>query len=530
MQQTTQNNKALIPVPIQENTGYQGISLPEAVSLFRKLRKKVYSKRPILQDILQRSGSLSLYNYTKNHINIEISGNQTRKEQFITVLAQCVQDLLGSKVAESVSKQIRKYPYVITADHHGALGHPGFVTSNLLESMPYKELQDKDLQNVIVLSCSNVSFDNYSFPRGLRFHSYQNQKINESQIAFFGRTVDSRPVVNFRPYTYESIQSIKKTLGEELNEGHITLNLAEKLEQLINDLFLSPNVLSRHNFSDQVSIINYSLWKKFFGVNKPNLIYLEQEEIVNQLIILYHLYSDTVINKILFNKHYHKSILKHFDGIMGAFNSQDNTGTFLFWALPKGQKYRVQLKKQGKFLVSPDQTYKLELTSASIHNAILNKEIIPSTLLSFIILSFYHGLRLLGGFNQTTYLTQMKEGYIAMQKELGDIKNSEDCINMPTTDMVFTRSLAYIHNNNEAKIPVTGLDLILYGNKDTIPYMCNAAKQITLREAIYARLIPYLYRTYYPKDLHDLNLLAITEEDIEKSVGLDNKYYFLPIS
>ena len=91
------------------------------------------------------------------------------------------------------------------------------------------------------------------------------------------------------------------------------------------------------------------LWKKIMKDHPeaPNLVYIEQEAIVNNLLNKYHLDQDTLIHKLLFTPKYHKLLLKHFDGIIRGFSTKDKIGTYLFWALPNGQKYRVQLWKKG---------------------------------------------------------------------------------------------------------------------------------------------------------------------------------------
>src|SRR5258708_38570945 len=112
----------------------------------------------------------------------------------------------------------------------------------------------------------------------------------------------------------------------------------------------------------------------------------------------------------------------------------------------------------------------------------------------------------------------MKEAYIAMQQEYGNKEAAEVAMNLPTTQMVFTRpSLFYIPTNNNNRVPATGLDLLLYKTDLTFAKLKTAAEQITLNEAMY-RLFPYLYRSYYSKDQQEEALLTLTEEAIEKSL------------
>lgn len=256
--------------------------------------------------------------------------------------------------------------------------------------------------------------------------------------------------------------------------------------------------------------------------DKPNLIYIEQEGIVNNLLDSYHLDQNTLIHKLLFSKKYHALLEKHFDGIVGGFSLQQGSGTYLFWALPQGQKYRLQLVKEGKYLVAKDGSYKVKLTPKEIRKALRNKELIPSTLLSFILLSFYYGVKLLGGKQQTTYLTQMKNAFINMQKELRNNLSSDYLSELRTTDLsINIESLAYMETEDKQLVPATGIDLILYGDSSSFSVIRLLSKILTIREVVY-RALPVFYKRFYRETERELQLDSITQKDLEKYLGLGN--------
>lgn len=492
------------------------------------IKKIIFSKRPLLQKIYNDKSSLSLFNLTlSNHINKQSKINQKKQLEFISVFSKEVSALLGKEIGESVALQLKDSYYLSTTEHHGPITHPGKLNSTLLTSQVYTHLKQENLKNVIVLACANISFDNYSFPRGIEFNSQVNGEIKEQNLVFFPRNTRPCPVIYYPAYTQEAISTAHGKLTELVLSKEVSLEVAEKIHKLLDEVYADPHVLNQKVFSDQVAITNFNIWKRIHENEKDasNLVYVEQERIVNALILKHHINKDTLINKILFNTRYQNLIIKHFDKIMSAFNLEAKQGTFLFWGLPKGSKYRVQLWKKGNKLTTGDGSYALELNPESVGKAIKNKEIYPSTLLSFIILSFYYNLKLLGSFNQTTYLTAMQNAFVNLLKEAKMNEEIEFVEAIPTNDLTYPRPiLAFTEKNpvSKKRSPATGLDLILYKNSNTFNILLKNALSITVKEAL-DRAMPDLYISYIPEQLHDKKILEITSEMIDEEMGIDNK-------
>lgn len=495
--------------------------------LFKKLKQKAFASRPQLKKTLEEHGDLTLYEFSKIYNRSNNSpAIEDRRKQFIEIFTDEVKRLLGDEIAQSCAKQLASTYRVTTTDHHGPLSEPGMVNSNIHEALPYLD-GDDTVKNVMVLGCANVSFDNASFPRGLIFHSNGNNTLAKNQLVFYPRSVRPCPVIFYPAYTAENMANAKNRIEAWEREHVITKNNRQKIEQLLDEVYADPSVLSCKYFSEQVTKTNFKLWKNIMKAHKkaPNLVYIEQEYIVNALLQKYHLNQKTLINKLLFTPEYHDLILKHFDGIIRGFSTKEKQGTYLFWALPNGQKYRVQLWKKGNFLETEDGSYKIELTPEGIGNALAKKELIPSTLMSFIILSFYYGVRLVGGFNQTTYLTVMKEAFIKMQKEYGDEESVSFVNQVETTDLsVLVQSLAFLQTPQEARVPGTGTDYVLYGNPASFSIMKQIANTLTLKETFY-RALPDYEKWYAREQDHDPELAHITKEAMEKYLRIEQKIF-----
>ena len=512
-------------LPQSNSTVLDNYPKPVLENLVEKLKEKTFARRPHLAEILYSYGDLTLYEFAKYHNHAYTNPTiEQRKHELIQTFKNEVERLLGSNVAKSCAKQLETTYRINTTDHHGPISEPDMVNSDIHAAIPYIN-GDELIQNIMVLGCANVSFDNASFPRGLLFHSFANGKLSTNQLVFYPRAVRPCPVIYFPAYTTANIENAKKRIDAWKKDGVINTEIEKTLDVLLNEIYADPEVLKSTYFSEQVTKTNYKIWKKFMGSNKnaPNLVYIEQEGLVNTLLDTYHLNQDTFIHRILFTPLYHDLIVKHFDGILRGFSIKDRVGTYLFWARPFGQKYRVQLWLQGDFLATEDGSYKIPLTPEGIHTAIVEKELIPSTLISFMLLSFYYGVRLVGGTSQTTYLTQMKQAFINMQKEYGDKESIAFAEKVPTTDLsVAVQSLAFLQAGRLARIPATGVDFILYGNEATIPIMQQVAKTLTVRETFY-RALPDCYKWYYKEEEREQTLLEVTKEQMEEYLHIENK-------
>ncbi len=493
---------------------------------FARLKEKVFAKRPVLEEIVQKRGSKNLYEYAKEYADVNL--NQPilrRQEEFLGTFRREVARNLGDDVAESAVRQLRKYYFVSTTDHHGPVCHPFFLNANLISSVPYLDNHIPDLENVIVLSCANVSLNNSSFPRGLLFHSYAEGVTRRHRLAFSTCADRLCPVYNFPAYTSQDIDRVQKNLNEKVRKGEVREEHATIIRSLVDDVYRKDSVLDSRTYADQITKSNFSLWKRLFTPNHltpPNLLYIELETLVTELLLDHHVHTDTTISRIIFDETYSPLVLKYFDGIMGAFSYAEKYGTHLFWALPKGAKYRIQLWKRGRELVSDDGSYRVDLTPDAIAAALKRRELIPSMLISYILLSFYYGIKCLGGFSQVNYLTFMKNAYIKMQVDLGEYENIEVCARAQTKELGGDISIAFLAQPDGKLIPATGVDLIVYGSQQTWQVLVEQSKLIGIGEALNP-LMPDFYRIIYSKADREQELSSVTAEEITRITGLDKK-------
>jgi len=493
---------------------------------FERLKEKVLIKRPVLKSILEKNGDKPLLEYAKDYTDVNLNPTiPQRQNEMLKVIWDVTEQRFGTAIADSVIRQLEHYYFVSTADHVGPISDPFFVNSNLLIASSLFSNSDPILQNVIVLACANISVDNSSFPRGLQFHNKIGDTLCAHRLAFLSSNERPPSIYTMRPYTIADLEKIFHSLKVKRDKNEITEMENIKVRQLLEEIYNTPEALGCGNYTEQISRTNFRLWKKFFNASKvrmPNLIYLEVEDIVIKLIIKYHLYQDTIINQILFNPLYEPYINDYFEGIFGSFSRKDSEGTYLFWALPKGSRYNLQLWKKGNYLVSKDGSYKIELHPETIKKAMESKELIPSLLLNYMVVSFYYGLKCLGGFNQVNYLTLMKNAYIKMNVELGNYRSIEVCARAQTKEMCDGFTVAFLGYGKGNIALSTGLDLILYDQPDSLNKMMDICKNVTVNESI-DPLLPEIYKISYDQKEWDDELISVTEKDIMHLSQLDKK-------
>ncbi|UPA22157.1 hypothetical protein K8942_03785 [Candidatus Peribacteria bacterium] len=489
------------------------------------LQHAVGARRPVLNEVLRKHGERALFDYANDYVDVNLNPPIIqRQDECLSVLHEFANERFGMEVADGVVKQLRQYYFVSTADHVGPVTHPFFVNSNLLTALTEHGHQDPSLQYIIDLPCTNISLGNSSFPRGLLFSSATKGALQTHKLAFLPSNAHSSSVHHFRPYMAEEIVKIQKQLREKVQNGDVDKAIGDKIHDLIEEIYNQPSVLACKHYSDQVAKTNFHLWSKFFGasgVKLPKLVYLDQEEVVIRLLTKFHLNQDTVIHHILFDPNYESFVNDYFEGIFGSFSRKDQMGTYLFWALPAGEKLNQQLWRKGNRLVTQDESFSVELQPEAIHDALMRGELIPSLLLNFMTLSFYYGLKCLGGFNQVNYLTLMKNAYIRMNVDFGNYRSIECCARAQTKEICDGLTIAFIRHGDQIAL-ANGLDLCLYDDAESWQRLVELSKSLTLQEAINP-LLPEIYKiSYNDSELHP-QLLELTDMTINEHTGLNKK-------
>lgn len=321
--------------------------------------------------------------------------------------------LLSKEIpTEDLKNQLIHYPIISYADHHGLLNFKLLYNSNILYSAIIKELK---LPFVVVFATGNIPLINVSYPRGFYF--------KERRFNFFRKKQNNIPV-----YLLEDKIWANRDGGIEsliLNYSSEVLNAEEKkfLEYLFFDCLEIERASEEYEkFSDQLTFLNFKLWKYYFDKSIRNyivdIVYLQANRIIVNIIIDEIKKKDSLISLILFNPEVRQVFLRNFYGIQCCWG--ENTGSQLFWGIThKRRLTRLQVDHSSNSLVDKGSDLCIKLEKERIIEALMARKVIHTSFFDLLIMTFLEGYMTLGGFNQIDYLPQMQQAYLKSLREVG---------------------------------------------------------------------------------------------------------------
>ena len=503
------------------------------LDVMEKLKDAIWSKRPILGEIMQKHGAKLLSRYSEDFMDVNPApGLDERKPELIAMVEELVTGRLGPTVGREVARQLTKLPLVSTADHHSINQHPFFLNAEIISGIPLYEHPDPEISYMISFSFSSVSVNNQSgFPRGILFNGGINGSSNLIKLPILADKHKMSMVYGCKPYTREDLTKAENEILKKQRAGILAPGKAEQVLSLMEELLGNDLVLSASNFCSQLTRINYSYWPRLFhgpngqkAVRKaPDLIYLDIETLTTQTLLRHHLHNtSSLLHRILFDASLRILLLKHFEGIPGAFSTAGDWGTFLFWGFDD-KAHRVRLFPEGDRLVSKDGLISIELTPESIEQSLRSKKILPSMLSCYLMVSLYYGMKCLGGFCQVHDLTLSKEAWIKFLIEIGEQSEANAVAPVQTKELGGDGLvLAYIKTATGSTVPATGFDMLLDEGDTGFDHYVALSKRVTLDEMM-APMLPEMYTVLHPELQRDPALLSVTPEQIFEATGLRSK-------
>lgn len=422
--------------------------------LLDKNRQTIETKNDIVQDFFKKHSVLkkisdspkdeSLEEYYEK-INSALKKSQITGKSLSNLVEEKIRRIFentdylqnGEIDTEEIKQQLEQMPILSNADHHGLLCHKVLLNSNLLYSDFLKKYKYK---YIITLATGNIPLKNPSFPRGFYF---KQEKFN-----FFRSKDEKTPVF---------LLDKKISLNSSPSLEDFILNLKDKKLSVDEKAFLHYLFFEEldiqyadqqyNNFSDQVTYLNFKLWKLFFKKNIrkdiPHLIYLENNSIFRDYLVKEIRKPDSFFSTILFDRKIRKIFLNNFKNIPGCWG--DDFGSQLFRGI-SGKKTFVNLTVHEETNSLIGKGFDLKIEKEPIEQALLNKSIIPTLFLDFLILTFIEGFVALGGFNQIEYLSQMQKAHVKTLRQTG-MNELADTFETRVTDALICGFLPFTYNS-----------------------------------------------------------------------------------
>lgn len=496
------------------------------LNIIAALQKAIWSRRPILGEIMAKHGQKTLYRYSQDFFDVNKSPLlDNRKPELIATARDLIEQRLGTEIANNAARQLSRLALVSTADHHAPIDNPFWVNSNIISSIPFFENTDSDIRYLIVFSFASVSVNNSSgYPRGIEFHGGMNGSGNFIKLPILPDKLKMGVTYGTRPFTHDDLTKAENELIKKQNSGELTQERRIKIGELMETIFGNKSVLESPDFCSQITNINFNLWPKLFSPSVPkipDLIYLEIETLVTELLLRYHLNNPkSLIYQLLFDSSYSGLVLKYFNNLAGGFSLEGDWGTYLFWATDS-KLHRVRLLLEGHCLVSRTRGYKFDLSPESVADLLRRKKIFPSMLLCYLMVSLYYGMKCLGGFCQVHDLTMIKLAWGNLLREKGLEKEAVAIIPVQTKELGGDGLvLAYLKTAQGGLIPATGIDMALGDVQSDLKHYVELSKNVTLSEMMNPMLLE-MYTVLYSSYQRDHGLLGITPEKILKATGLE---------
>ncbi len=410
--------------------------------LLEQAKKIVFEKRPAFGQIYTKYKDKKWVEYIKqNHIR----NSQLKNEpEFRAIFNKIVSDLLGKDKADRAWNSLKKTGFASTADHHGLLCHPFFSNMAIARSSPL--VSDKaDFQ--ITFSVGGVSPTNSSFPRSVFFH---NKNLELEKIHLISLAHRQRPLYGIPAISKNDLVKIKDHIFLE----NISKSGKTRFINFIEKSLCDKNIWKQKRFCEQLTIINNIWWQEIFGQERGELLYLEAEEIIKSVLIE-HISKKEILSEIFFDKERRDLYIQNFENISGAHNSNDKTGSVLFWLIDQKKNKRKVLFLNGELLETLDGE-KIELSPEKILEGLENYSLMPSMALCYSILAFYYGITLGGGFSQIQYLAEMKKSW---NKVFPEFQNNTENVR---TDVFSGEVVIAGSFSNEESRPATLADFLVH--------------------------------------------------------------------
>lgn len=330
-------------------------------------------------------------------------------------------------------------------------------------------------------------------------------------------------VYGTRAFTREDLTKAEQELAKKEASGEMGEGFGNKIRDLMETNFGAADVLAAPDLASQITKINFHLWPKLFhgGMRKmPDLIYLEIETLVTELLLRYHLRNkESLIHRLLFDPQYRALALEHFNNLAGGFSRENKWGTFLFWAVDK-KLHRVRLELNTTQLFSMKRSFVFEMDPETLESALRSKQIFPSMLLCYLVVSFYYGMKCLGGFCQVHDLTMAKAAWDRVLRAQGEDEEAEAILPLQTKELGGDGLvLAYLKTAKGELVPATGIDMALESENTSFEFFVELSKKVTLNKMMNS-MLPEIYTVLYSFPDRDPALIKLSPEQILRETGL----------
>lgn len=366
------------------------------------------------------------------------AGQEKASNALLAAARSMTAPVLGDAAAEALVQRLAANPSVLAANYHGVECFPEMVQAIHFFALGdlVSEPAEADFGPVIpVLSCSSVSLQSQTYPRGLMLSRRDAEGIGHVHLPFFPSALQDVMASRSPALTMTQLRAMRALW---LHKGRPPLLRWEReaVDAIMDRHVLRPDVLDQPTFSAQVTRVNASLCaERYSQARHANVIYLEMEALVTRLLGQDLEDEGSVMHRILFDPQVRALILGTLAGVRGCWRTEainglalgrtGSAGTVFFW-MPdeKGRRcpLRLCVTRPGEAGLGFGDTC-IPLRPAALLNALASGTIVPSLFTSYMSLTLDHGLRCFGGIFLAEYLPAMIRGVASAMEAAGSPLN-----------------------------------------------------------------------------------------------------------
>ncbi len=381
----------------------------------RELERGIRTYAPVVAEFFHRTETLP--EYSRALRNFAVDPIHTERQSLVaSSITHFVKRLHGVEVTVAS-------PFATNiVDHHAILNHPILTATNIVANADRLINQATQSNPIIVLSSSVVPPNNFFNRNGFQFHG--------RKIALFSNS-ESHQASCWIPKRKLGFLDRLKTIGTWAQWSDADRAFLENVERELYEM----NDARAESYSDQVSLVNAFFWKQLFAPGLramlPSLYYVPQETLLRERISEA-IAENTPLGRVLFNRKPREKALNAFRGLVGCWDEVAQKGTHFFWRRTESNEVE-RLLLEGDVLTN-GKGFTLPLTREAIVEAVRSDTILPSLFVIFGYLVFTCGVRPLVGHGSSTYLTRMKDAWVA-------VLDGEDAAERDRISLVDTKGL-----------------------------------------------------------------------------------------
>jgi hypothetical protein len=354
----------------------------------------------------------------------------------LTEVRAMIEPILGPAVATNLASRLTVCPSVLSANYHGVECFPEMVQAIHFFALHdfLADAGETETRIVPVLSCSSVSLQSQTYPRGLMLS--RRHEGRPVRLPFFPSSLQDT-MAGHAPALAQD--SLRKMRGQWFRKDKNFLLDWERtaLDAIMDGHVMRPEVLTLPTFGGQITRVNASLCaERYNQAPRTEVVYLDMETLVARLLTRDIENETSVMRRILFDPRTRNLVLDKLAGIRGCWRTEalnglalgrtGRAGTVFFWmADEKGRRCPLRLctSPSGETGLGYGRVC-IPLRPRPVLDALAAGTIVPSLFTAYMNLTLDHGLRCFGGIFLADYLPAMIRGVSAAMDEAGTPLNA----------------------------------------------------------------------------------------------------------